>query len=234
LVVGNSASANDVAREALTTAKKVYQSIRASSLPPLDPNSVSPVYKVPEITEFVHDGQYGSIKLQDGNQLTDVDYIVFATGYLFSLPFLARSEGEKLITDGQRVHNLYRHLFYINNPTLAFIGLPIRVVPFPISQSQSKVVARCWSGKTKLPTREEMEDWHKAQPRTERPRDDFVYGAEKEFQYMDRINMWAEGHHPDDNVDDWSSADPETGELSSRYKDRRIHAFDLRRAALGY
>ncbi|CAO3688379.1 unnamed protein product [Umbelopsis ramanniana] len=234
LVVGNSASANDVAREALTTATKVYQSVRASSLPPLDPNSVTQVSKVSEIGEFLHDGQKGSIKLKDGSHLTDVDCIVFATGYLFSLPFLSRSEGGKLITDGQRVHNLYRHLFYINNPTLAFIGLPIRIVPFPISQSQSKVISRCWSGKTKLPTRQEMDHWHNMQPRPERPRDDFVFGAEKEFQYMDRLNMWAEGHHPDDDVDNWSSTDPETGEIPSRYKDRRTKALDLRRAALGY
>jgi hypothetical protein len=212
----------------------VYQSIRLSNIPPLDPNGVSHVSKVPAIAEFLHDGKQGLIKLQDGTQLMDIDYVVFATGYLFGLPFLSRTEGTQLVTDGQKVHNLYRHLLYINNPTLAFIGLPIRVVPFPISQSQSKVVARCWSGKTKLPSKPEMEDWLNAQPKPERPRDGFIFGAEKEFQYLDRLNMWAEGHHPDDNIEDWFSSDSETGNLPERFKIRRIKAFDLRKAALGY
>lgn len=79
-----------------------------------------------------------------------------------------------------------------------------------------------------------MEDWHSMQPLLERPRDDFVFGAEKEFQYMDILNMWAEGHHPDDDLDNWTSTDPETGAIPSRYKERRIKALDLRRAALGY
>lgn len=218
----------------MSKANVVYQSIRATAVPPLEPNGVSQVSKVPAITEFVHDGMQGSIKLQDGNQLTDIDYVVFATGYLFSLPFLSRAEGARLITDGQKVHNLYRHLFYINNPTLAFVGLPIRVVPFPISQSQSKVIARCWSGTVNMPTKKEMEDWYDAQPFPERPRDGFIFGAEKEFRYLDTLNMWAEGHHPDGNTEDWSSSDPETGNVTQRFKDRRSKAFDLRKEALGY
>jgi hypothetical protein len=234
LVVGNSASATDVTREALTTAKKVYQSIRASTISSLEPNSATQATKVPAITEFSTDDRKGTIRLLDGTRLTDVDIVVFATGYLFSMPFLSRTEGTQLITDGQRVHNLYRHLFYMNNPTLAFIGLPIRVVPFPLSQIQSKVIARCWSQKAPLPTKQEMDDWYKSQPKADRPRDDFIFGAEKEFAYMEGLNKWAEGHHPEDEVDSWTSSDPVTGDLSPTWKDRRVRAFELRKQYLGY
>lgn len=234
LVIGNAASARDVSREGLASANKVYQSIRKSSIPPLEEDSQSEIIVVQAISEFSHSDDKGVIKCEDGTELTDVDIVVFATGYLFNLPFLSRDLGSQLITDGQIVHNLYQHLFYINNPTLAFIGIPIRVVPFPLSQVQSKVVARCWSGKSPLPSKEDMAQWYKLQPEHVRPRDGFVFGSQKEIKYIERLGMWAEGARPNDNVDDWNSPDPVTGKLSDSWKDRRIRALELRKQYIGY
>jgi cation diffusion facilitator CzcD-associated flavoprotein CzcO len=234
LVIGNAASARDVTREGQTKAKKVYQSIRKSSVPPLEEGDNSGIIVVPAITEFLHNGDKGTIKCEDGTEITDVDVVVFATGYLFNLPFLSRDLGSQLITDGQIVHNLYQHLFYINNPTLAFIGIPIRVVPFPLSQVQSKVVARCWSGRARLPSKKDMEKWYKLQPEHIRPRDGFVFGSQREIKYIEQLGMWAEGFRPNDNVDDWDSNDPVTGRLSSSWKDRRTRALEIRKQYLGY
>ncbi|KAG2186101.1 hypothetical protein INT43_002539 [Umbelopsis isabellina] len=234
LVIGNAASARDVSREALAKASKVYQSIRKSSIPPLEEGDQSDIIVVQAIKEFLYNGDKGIIKCEDGTELSDVDVIVFATGYLFNLPFLSRDLGSQLITDGQIVHNLYQQLFYINNPTLAFIGIPIRVVPFPLSQVQSKVVARCWSGKAPLPSKKDMEQWYKLQPEHVRPRDGFVFRSQKEIKYIERLGMWAEGFRPNDNVDDWNSANPVTGKLSHSWKDRRIRALELRKQYIGY
>ncbi|KAJ2962997.1 hypothetical protein NQZ79_g1976 [Umbelopsis isabellina] len=234
LVIGNAASARDVSREGLAKAKNVYQSIRKSSVPPLEEGTQSDIIVVPAIKEFLHSGGKAVIRCDDGTELWDVDVVVFATGYLFNLPFLSRDLGSQLITDGQIVHNLYQHLFYINNPTLAFIGLPIRVVPFPLSQVQSKVVARCWSGKAPLPSKKDMEQWYKLQPEHFRPRDGFVFGSQKEIKYIEQLGMWAEGSLPNDNVDDWNSTDPVTGKLSNSWKDRRTRALELRKQYIGY
>lgn len=200
----------------------------------MEEDSQSEIIVVQAISEFSHSDDKGVIKCEDGTELTDVDIVVFATGYLFNLPFLSRDLGSQLITDGQIVHNLYQHLFYINNPTLAFIGIPIRVVPFPLSQVQSKVVARCWSGKSPLPSKEDMAQWYKLQPEHVRPRDGFVFGSQKEIKYIERLGMWAEGARPNDNVDDWNSPDPVTGKLSDSWKDRRIRALELRKQYIGY
>lgn len=53
-----------------------------------------------------------------------------------------------LSTEGQRVAPLYGHVFYPPlAPTLSFVGLPWKVVPFPQFELQSRWVARALSGR---------------------------------------------------------------------------------------
>ena len=46
---------------------------------------------------------------------------------------------------------LYRHLFRQGEPTLCFIGLPFRVIPFPLCDAQAALVAAVLSGRVSLP-----------------------------------------------------------------------------------
>jgi len=70
-------------------------------------------------------------------RITDIDAIIFCTGYLYTYPFLSSlsssssSSSPPLITNGRRVHNLARHFLHTSHPTLVFPGLPIKVIPFP-------------------------------------------------------------------------------------------------------
>jgi len=56
--------------------------------------------------------------------------VIFATGYYYSLPFMNRfCHGENaLISDGERIHGLYEQIFWIQDPSLAFVGVPWQVV----------------------------------------------------------------------------------------------------------
>ena len=51
---------------------------------------------------------------------------------------------------------LYEHVFPPAAPTLSFIGLPWKVVPFPMFELQATWVARVLSGAAQLPARDEM------------------------------------------------------------------------------
>lgn len=93
---------------------------------------------------------------------TKIDTVIFCTGYLYTYPFLSPDLQISLQlsdTTGARVPNVYKQLFCIAEPTLAFAALPWNIVPFPVAEAQSAVVARVWSGRADIPSRTEMEAW---------------------------------------------------------------------------
>lgn len=70
----------------------------------------------PQITNFCP--KSGLITFSDGSTADEVDTVVFATGYDFSFPFLPKQKVEN-----RRVPGLYQHVFNIDDPTLAFVGM---------------------------------------------------------------------------------------------------------------
>lgn len=72
----------------------------------------------PHITSF--DVATDKITFADGSFVNGdaIDIILFATGYDFSLPFLP-----DLKSVHKRIPGLYHHIFNIENPTLAFVGM---------------------------------------------------------------------------------------------------------------
>jgi cation diffusion facilitator CzcD-associated flavoprotein CzcO len=88
---------------------------------------------VPEIVEFLPEER--SVRFNNGEVERDVDAVVFCTGYFYSFPFL-RNLSSPVTTDGSCARHLYEHMLYVDDPTLAFVGIPQRVVPFPVSEAQ--------------------------------------------------------------------------------------------------
>ncbi|KAF8246177.1 FAD/NAD(P)-binding domain-containing protein [Wilcoxina mikolae CBS 423.85] len=151
LLIGNSASAVDIAPKLLPfVTPPLLQSVRTPSPSPTPPG----IKLLPEIASFRADG---GVEFIDGHIEHGVEVVLFATGYLYTHPFLPPDT----TTTGERVKGTWQHIFSIENPTLAYIGLPTRVIPFPCAQSQAAVVAGVWAGKTVLPTKEEMEAWER-------------------------------------------------------------------------
>ena len=88
------------------------------------------------------------------------DLIIFATGYEYRMPFL---QGKLQVDQGRLLKNryvypLYKQLFHANFPngTLSFLAIPCRIVPFPLAELQSHIIARVLCGKISLPSRDEM------------------------------------------------------------------------------
>jgi len=183
LLVGNSASAVDIAMQLLPYVKgPLLQAIRSptgSAMPP--PEGIK---AVPEISAVHSDG---SMSFVDGTVVTNVDAILFATGYLFTLPFLPKELG-LVAPHGERVMGTFQHVFYQRDPTLCFLGLPTKVVPFPLAQSQAAWVARVFAGRLTLPAREEMEIWEKGEVEKKGNGRPFHYfGFPWDVEYMDAV-----------------------------------------------
>jgi hypothetical protein len=111
---------------------------------------------MPTIEEFLIDER--AVCFSDGHIETDIDSVIFCTGYHYSFPFLGPLR-QSLTPEGSYVRHLYQHLFYIDDPTLAFAALPKRVVPFPISEAQSAYIARVWANRLQLPAKDSMRQW---------------------------------------------------------------------------
>ena len=89
-----------------------------------------------------------AIELADGERLTGVDQVLLCTGYQYQFPFL----DEALITiDDNLVHGLHQHILLAKRPTLAFIGLPYLVIPFPLFLIQSQWLNAVLTGQLQLP-----------------------------------------------------------------------------------
>ncbi|CAF1504967.1 unnamed protein product [Adineta ricciae] len=88
------------------------------------------------------------------------DSIIFATGYEYRMPFLQGKLqiDQTRLLDNHYVYPLYKQLFHAKFPdgTLSFLTIPYRIVPFPLAEVQSHVVARVLCGLISLPSSEQM------------------------------------------------------------------------------
>ncbi|EEB09403.1 flavin dependent monooxygenase [Schizosaccharomyces japonicus yFS275] len=188
VVVGNASSANDIIRHLSPYSKlPIIQSVLE------DPQTKHPerLVQVPRIERF--DASTKQIHLSDGRVLRDVDYVFYCTGYLYSLPFFDEQDvpsENRLITNGAYVHNVYQHIFYIPDPTLVFIGLALHVVPFPVAQAQAAWVARVWSGRLRLPSREQQLQWYSEHLSSLNGRNNMFHSLEfpKDAAYINHIH----------------------------------------------
>jgi hypothetical protein len=156
LIVGTGESAIDVCLQSLPYAKgPIYISQRTPH--PQYPTVFSRpgVEVVPTISHLAAD----TIHLTDGRSITDIDTIVFATGYLYTYPFLSSKIRPPPVT-GYRVPSLYHHTFDMHNPeTIAFNGVVDGSLSWLTWEKSAFLVALLWSGKIHLPPRAAQEAW---------------------------------------------------------------------------
>eukprot|EP01147_Barroeca_monosierra_P011095 gene11095-3161_t len=148
LCVGGGQSGRDISQELCSVAKSVILSHNKS-----EKLGLSPLIERPEIQEITKSGK---VIFQDESQ-AQIDTIIFCTGYQFCFPFLDSSCNITVSKDGRIINTLYKHVFNVSYPTMAFIGIPLKVVPFPMFDLQCSWVCSVWSGKTSLPSQQEME-----------------------------------------------------------------------------
>ncbi|KAH6841185.1 hypothetical protein B0I37DRAFT_408827 [Chaetomium sp. MPI-CAGE-AT-0009] len=220
LVVGAGVSAMDICRELSGVATNTYQSVRGGKFDL--PVSLLPetVIRVPEVAKYelrsasAGNGQLetqaqmpGFVVLKDGEVLENIHHVILATGYITSYPFLPQlhsddapitEAGEHLLvtSDGDMAHNLHRDIFYINDPTLAFIGVPYYVATFSLFDFQAQVAARVFAGKARLPGREEMRREYEQRVEEKGLGRGFhsLHGPGLEIAYVQELVDWVNSH----------------------------------------
>ncbi|KAK4442222.1 FAD/NAD(P)-binding domain-containing protein [Podospora aff. communis PSN243] len=177
LVIGAGVSSSDICKELAPTADKVYQSVRGGAYdtpPHLLPAST---IRVGPISSFqppqTPSDETFTINLHSRDTpLTNIHTIILATGYITSYPFLSHLHSDTtpstsatpttlVAQGGDMVHNLHQDIFYIPNPTLAFIGVPYHAAAFTLFGFQAQVLAKVFAGKATLPTEEGMREVYK-------------------------------------------------------------------------
>lgn len=61
-----------------------------------------------------------------------------------------------IVTNGQQFHNLHQDIFYIPDPTLAFVGVSFYTATFTLFEFQAIAVAALFSGIAQLPSVEAL------------------------------------------------------------------------------
>ncbi|KAH6880005.1 hypothetical protein B0T10DRAFT_412343 [Thelonectria olida] len=158
VIVGNSASGIDLHAQLSQVAKLPVIISEREKQNPFEPerNTSSATY-LPEITSFLTEQR--TLRFANGHVETEVDAVIFCTGFHYSYHFLQSLNPPVIDTKGEYVAHLWENILYSADPTLAFLSVPQRGIPFPLVETQSAVVSRIWSGRLNAPTTREMESW---------------------------------------------------------------------------
>jgi cation diffusion facilitator CzcD-associated flavoprotein CzcO len=189
IVVGNSASGADIsAQVAAHCQQPLLWSSKSVSLFSATHSSAKR-RDVPPIKRFILENR--GVEFEDGTIESNIDAVMFATGYFYSLPFLENVK-PALITDGSHVNHTYQHIFYAPQPTLSFLALNQRVIPFPIAEAQSSVIARVYSGRLSLPSHTEMQKWEQdVIAEAGDGRNFHLLPFPKDGNYLNEMSIWA-------------------------------------------
>jgi len=217
LLIGAGVSSTDIARELGSVAAAVYQSSRGGDLDL--PSSYLPANatRISGIAKFEHFASAstltneltpteplpGTIVLADGQKLCKVHHVILCTGYMTSYPFLKQYHSDSLpieqatpevlvTAEGSQVHNLHKDIFYIPDPTLAFIGAPYHTATFTLFEFQAMVLARVFAGTCQLPNEDEMRAEYEERKRRKGLGRDFhsLRGHGEEEAYVIELVKW--------------------------------------------
>lgn len=138
LLVGARASGADIAREIASVAKCVYLSDSTCT----EKQEHGNVHLLPRTKSIDEDG---AIHFSSGEKewtAAGIDTICFASGYDYSFPFINDDSNFDMsfVKGERRVKPLYKQLWHAKHPSLAFIGLPHSVVPFPLFDFQASAI----------------------------------------------------------------------------------------------
>ncbi|RKP33575.1 hypothetical protein BJ085DRAFT_24203 [Dimargaris cristalligena] len=229
LVIGGGPSGHDIIREILPFARQ-FDAQQAQESDGVAQRA--PFVPCAALVGFDPDNR--RVRFADGRSIPLPDVVVFATGYLYSVPFLPHQsdhhQQEKLphpspettlITSGRQVHNLFFQLFYLPIPTLCFLSLMSRIAPFPMAYYQGHLVASVYAGQTLLPEETIMRRlYHQEIQGLEEGGQRHLFEA-KEVAYKDAIAAW---------IDDPAVVPA----VSAEWVQIRRAAKELRKQHLGY
>jgi len=116
-----------------------------------------------------------------------VDVVLWCTGFHYDLAFI---DGD-VVAGVDAPAPLYRHLMPLGHPTMALIGIPQRIIPFPLFEMQAKWFAAVLTGAVSLPSPADqaawLEDWQRHCRATHRAPHQYRNIGEEQFDYVDDL-----------------------------------------------
>ncbi|KAI0078356.1 FAD/NAD(P)-binding domain-containing protein [Panus rudis PR-1116 ss-1] len=180
LVIGAGPSGLDVSSDlhALPD-KRVVHSYTGAANEDLDGGRYKTRPRIKQFLEYdSHNG--GTVLFEDGSTESGISHCILATGYQDSFPFLEPPSSDtpplelglppsipplppKLYNSTYHVFPLAKHLFPLTSSSpdsfppssLAFLGLPFRVVPFPLVEAQMRAVVKVFEEPSSLDATQE-------------------------------------------------------------------------------
>ncbi|KAL3432154.1 hypothetical protein BDV09DRAFT_206155 [Aspergillus tetrazonus] len=157
LVGGNISSADLIADLHAVVRGNLYLSQRGSNEALANVFSLPGVETRPTVGR-VDAGKAGlAVTFTDGSTVTDVDKLIFATGYRLVYPFLLPDP----VAPSNRVAGFYQHIFKIGDPSLAMVGQVRGALSFRVYEYQAVAVARYFANHNAkpLPSPAEQDEW---------------------------------------------------------------------------
>ncbi|KAK8136980.1 hypothetical protein PG984_004920 [Apiospora sp. TS-2023a] len=152
LIIGVGPSGSDIADKLFKVAKTVWQSTRGDKESIKNPK-IKPVGPIKKLNH-----KSGAVEIEDGEALTQIDKIIYCTGYNYSHSFLRKGvrAKEPLHGDGMRINDLWKHMFWIEESSLVLIGITKDNPTFPIAQAQAAYAARVLAGNASISAKAAM------------------------------------------------------------------------------
>ncbi|SCU78865.1 LANO_0A04280g1_1 [Lachancea nothofagi CBS 11611] len=186
VIVGKSFSAMDVLKRLVPLQDSGHnlEIIISTKTPPLPENKANPfcwfdqwltetkkVEVKGPISHFLTERSTPALQFEDGTIAEQVSAVIFATGYLYTFPFISSKLLESyrvLITPDprnndsnpsnmSRVTGLYLHTFSIADPTMGFVGISSNAT-FQSFSISSRAIAGAWSKLNRLYDKEKPQD----------------------------------------------------------------------------
>ena len=233
VVLGSSVSGADLAREIGEVADAVFFCGRAfhhmsAAAQTTNIRRCPPVERLAASTVVLAGGErIGSIDNErvDGEASGQVDAFVFCTGYRYAFPFLKTL----VAVDDNWVRGLYRQIVLCAHPTLALVGLPFRIVPFPLFQRQARWFARLLGGTFALPPREERRRERAKELRAHRaaglPKRHFHFLGDRQIDYLNQLaRQCGDAPVPDRFAGLWRRHNQQARRFPDDYRDRPLPA----------
>ena len=155
LIIGSGPSGLDIVLDLSPHCSHAFISNRGTPIVAPLPDNVE------EVAGVLHGREGKLVELADGRVL-EVDTVIFATGYHFNFPFLDKECG--LEWDETRIKSLYKHTFNSLHPSMVFVGIHLKINPFPLFDYQVQWIKAVWCSEKFLPMEEDMrkegEEWY--------------------------------------------------------------------------
>ncbi|KAK0192796.1 hypothetical protein F5146DRAFT_1111147 [Armillaria mellea] len=166
LVVGNGPSGIDISGELSRHVKTLVRSITGGA-GEVEGN----VIIRPHAVRYENNG---SVLFEDGSTETGIDHCILATGFEMSFPFLSNEDlvpglpaavpplPQELYNSTYHIFPLAQHLFPFQSrfptTTIAFLGLLMKVAPFPLVEAQARAVLHVFAHPHELDVAKETAD----------------------------------------------------------------------------